>query len=305
MQLLYWFESIRSPFLDTLFSYITMFGEESLFIAIAVITIWCVDKRTGYYMLTVGFLGNVANAFLKLCFRVPRPWVRDPNFSVVGNAKEAATGYSFPSGHTQSVFASLGVPARTTKIKWFRVVLIVLMALVAISRMYLGVHYPTDVAVSIVIGLILLFTLYPVFFGKNASPKRMYIVFGAMVLVSVAFMMFVEIFQFPADLDADNYDNGVKNAYTMLGCSVALLIAYHVERKYINFETKAPLWGQALKVVLGLAIAMAIRIVLKQPLLTLFNGSHGADAVRYFLMMLFAGCVWPLTFKFFKGRASE
>lgn len=304
MELLYWFESIRMPFLDTLFSYVTLFGEESLFILIAVIMMWCVDKRAGYYMLTVGFLGNVANAFLKLCFRIPRPWVHDPNFTIVESAREAATGFSFPSGHTQAAFATLGVPARITKILWLRIVLIALLVLVPISRMYLGVHYPSDVGISILVGLVLLFTLYPVFYGKGASPKRMYILFSLMALLSVAFLLFVELYSFPTDLDADNYESGVKNAYTMLGCAIALLPSYYIDQKYVHFKTEAPLWGQVLKVALGLAIALAIRMVLKQPLLNLFGGHHVADAVRYFLMMLFAGGLWPMTFKFFSGKKS-
>ena len=50
--------------------------------------------------MTVGFFGTLVNQFLKLVCRVPRPWVRDPNFTIVEAARADATGYSFPSGHT-------------------------------------------------------------------------------------------------------------------------------------------------------------------------------------------------------------
>ena len=102
MTLLYWFESIRLPALDAFMSLVTRLGEETFFMAAALFVFWCRDKRRGYYLLSVGFVGTLVNQWLKIVCRVPRPWVRDPNFTIVESAKEAAGGYSFPSGHTQS-----------------------------------------------------------------------------------------------------------------------------------------------------------------------------------------------------------
>ena len=61
MQLLYWFESIRTPVLDTVMSLVTRLGEEALFLLAALFIFWCVDKRRGYYLLTVGLLGTLIN----------------------------------------------------------------------------------------------------------------------------------------------------------------------------------------------------------------------------------------------------
>ena len=97
MKFLYFLESIRNPFLDKLFSVITMLGEETVFLAIAIIVFWCFSKRQGYYFMTVGFFGILCNQFLKLICRIPRPWVRDPNFTIVEAARAEATGYSFPA----------------------------------------------------------------------------------------------------------------------------------------------------------------------------------------------------------------
>ena len=102
MQVLYFFESIRNPVLNFLMSLVTRLGEETIFIALAILVFWCFDKKHGYFLITIGFLGTVINQFLKVLFRIPRPWVKDPNFTIVESAREAATGYSFPSGHTQS-----------------------------------------------------------------------------------------------------------------------------------------------------------------------------------------------------------
>ena len=102
MELLYWFESIRMPILDTLMSLITHLGEETFFMVAALYVFWCVDKRRGYYLLSVGFAGTLVSQWLKIACRIPRPWVRDPNFTIVESARAQAGGYSFPSGHTQS-----------------------------------------------------------------------------------------------------------------------------------------------------------------------------------------------------------
>ena len=77
MKVLYWLESIRAPWLDAVMLAISQLGGEILFMAIVIALFWCMDKRKGYYLMTVGFFGIVANQFLKLVFRVSRPWIRD------------------------------------------------------------------------------------------------------------------------------------------------------------------------------------------------------------------------------------
>ena len=182
MKVLYWLESIRAPWLDAVMLAISQLGGEILFMAIVIALFWCMDKRKGYYLMTVGFFGIVANQFLKLVFRVSRPWIRDPEFTIVEGARAGATGYSFPSGHTQNAAAVLGCPARMARKKGLKITLWVLYALVGISRMYLGVHTPYDVGVGVVMGLVLVFGLYPFFSEKNYKPQRMYVLLGVMLL---------------------------------------------------------------------------------------------------------------------------
>ena len=142
MELLYILEKVRIPVLDELMLLITMLGEETAFLAIALIVFWCVDKKRGYLVMAVGFMGTIANQFLKLWFRIPRPWVLDENFTVVGDAKEAATGYSFPSGHSQNAVGTLCAVAATDRKRWIRVICIVFAVLVPFSRMYLPFIIP-------------------------------------------------------------------------------------------------------------------------------------------------------------------
>lgn len=299
MELLYTLENIRTPLLDTVMGLVTNLGGEAVFIAAAIIVFWCLSKSCGYYMMTVGFAGTIINQFLKLWFRIPRPWVKDPGFTIVESARAEATGYSFPSGHTQNAFAVFGAPARYFKSTALRIVLVLLIALTAFSRMYVGVHTPLDVGVSLIVGTVLVFVIYPFFRDMDRSPKKVYIIFGIFIVMAAAFVVFVELYDFPADIDTDNYASGLKNAYMILFCSAGLLLTFHVDTKYVRFPTQAVWWAQIIKVVAGLGILLALKAVLKAPLLALFGGHSVAHGVRYFIVIIFAGILWPMTFKYF------
>lgn len=304
MQILYFFESIRNPVLDVFFSLVTKLGEETLFILLGILFFWCINKKEGYYLLSVGLMGTVINQFLKLFFRIPRPWVKDPDFTIVESARAEATGYSFPSGHTQISVGNFAGIARWNKNKLIKASCIVLCVLVPISRMYLGVHTPADVLVSVGVALFLVFGIYP--FVKKASekPSFMRILFALMIAVSIGYLTFVHLYNFPADTDADNLEHGIKNAYTMLGCISALWLTFEIESRYIKFETKAAWWAQIIKVAVGFGILIGIKVGLKAPLHSLIGNTYIADGVRYFIMTAFAGCVWPLTFRLF-GKTSK
>ena len=305
MAFLYLLESIRNPVLDALFQFITLFGEETLFILFGLLFFWCVNKHEGYFLLCVGLLGTVANQFLKLFFRIPRPWVRDPSFTIVESAREAATGYSFPSGHTQTSVGVYGGIARWTGRSLLSMVCIALCVLVPLSRMYLGVHTPADVGVSILVALALIFIIFPLVKKGCENPCIMRPLLAVMVLAAVGNLAFISLYSFPADVDADNLAHGVKNAYTMLGCILGVWLTWETDRKSIHFETKAPLAAQVIKLILGFALLLGRKAGLKAPLCALTGGHHFADLIRYFLMVAFAGCIWPLTFPYWTKKFSK
>ncbi len=303
MELLYWFESIRTPVLNILMSLVTHLGEETFFMLAALFVFWCVDKRRGYYLLSVGFVGTLINQWLKIVCRIPRPWVKDPDFTIVESARAEATGYSFPSGHTQAAAGYMGGIARLTDRPWLRILCIVLALLTAVSRMYLGVHTPMDVGVSLVIAAVLVFILYPLIESTLWFPGRMYAILGGMLALSGAFLAFVELYTFPADVDAANLASAVKNAYTMAGAVLGVLVVYFLDSRFIQFPTRAPWWGQMIKLVVGLVLVVAVKSLLKAPMLALCGGHEVSHLLRYFLVVLTAGAVWPLTFRFFARYA--
>ena len=301
MSFLYFLESIRNPVFDAIFSAITILGEETVFMAIGMIAFWCIDKYQGYYLLCSGFLGTSINQFLKMTFKIPRPWVKDPNFTIVESSREAATGYSFPSGHTQTSVGVFGGLARWNKSNVLKILAMSACVLVPLSRMYLGVHTPIDVGVSILIALILVFALYPIFKRGASSPKIMYGILSAMTLVTLVYLLYAILFPFSADTDPHNLLSAQKNGYTLFGCSLGLLTVYAIDNRFIKFPTKAVWWAQILKVLGGLALVLLVKEVLRSPIDALFGGHLVARAARYFLMVIVGGAIWPLTFKWFSN----
>lgn len=297
MEILYLLESIRLPVLNEIMLLITQFGEETAFLVTAMILFWCVNKYSGYYILSVGFIGTLANQFMKLLFRVPRPWVLDSNFTILEQAREAASGYSFPSGHTQSAVGTFGGIAYVIKNRWVRVVMVLIAVLVPFSRMYIGVHTPLDVLVAAAMAVALILALKPIMLEHQHKYIKYLLAF--MLTIASAFVCYVEFYQFPVDIDAHNLASGIKNAYTLLGALLGLIIVYIVDEKWLNFTTKAVWWAQVLKVLGGLLLVLAVKSGMKDLLNMLFGESIGR-AVRYFLIVIVAGILWPMTFKWFE-----
>lgn len=296
MGFLYFLEKLRLPVLNEFMLLVTHLGEETAFLAIAIIIFWCVDKYHGYYLMGVGLFGNMANQFLKILCRIPRPWVRDPGFHALEEAIPEAGGYSFPSGHSQTAVGTFGCIAVTQKNKLLRTVCIAFMILVPLSRMYVGVHTPADVLVGSAMALVMIFAFRPLMLGNG--KKNIPAVFAGLLVLSIGYLLYVHLYPFPADVDADNYASAVKNGYTFLGCFVGILIVWFVDEKWLRFETKAIWWAQILKAVLGLVVVLAVKEGMR-PVLEAFLPTMPARAVRYCLIVVVAGIVWPLTFKRF------
>jgi len=297
MELLYFFEKLRVPGVNEFMLAITTFGEETAFLVIALILFWCVDKYVGYYTLSVGFIGTIANQFLKLWFRIPRPWVLDENFTILEQAREGAGGYSFPSGHTQSAVGTFGCIAATAKKRWIVITAIAIAALVSLSRMYIGVHTPLDVGVSVILATVLVLALRPVVLSNQR--KGMPILLGVMILLAVGFLCYVRYYPFPADvLATENYQHGLENAHTLLGALIGLVIVYIADEKWLHFSVKAVWWAQIIKVVIGLLLVLAVKSGTKSVLNMLF-GALAGRAVRYCLIVIVAGILWPLSFQWF------
>lgn len=308
MEFLRFLESIRTGIGDFFFATVTHIGEEVFFLAIAILFYWCISKRQGYYILVTGVIGSVINQWLKIICRIPRPWILDPNFKPVGDAVAEATGYSFPSGHTQNVAGTFGCIGRYNKRRWVKILSVSVILLVAFSRMYLGVHTPLDVTVSLGVAAALVFAFHFVFRTEESTNKYMFWVMIGSVVFSIGFIIYTFLLPesgFTTEADLANLLSAKKNAATLTGCLVGLALVYPLDRFVIHFDTKGRWYSQVVKFVVGVAVVLAIKSGLKSPLEALLGNEYVARAVRYFLIVAFAGGLWPLTFKFFERLRIE
>lgn len=155
-------EHLTCPFLDVFMPIVTMFGEWGLFFILAalVMLFFKRTRRTGAMMGVALFLGLlICNLGLKPAVARIRPYeLRPIDFEML---VKKATDYSFPSGHTIAAVESATV--LMIRNKRFGIPAVVLAVLIAASRIYLYIHYPSDVITSLVLGVIIgFFSVYVV-----------------------------------------------------------------------------------------------------------------------------------------------
>jgi undecaprenyl-diphosphatase len=298
MELLKWIESIRMPFLDTVFSLVTRLGEEILLIVIFCLIFWCINKKIGYIIGAVFFLSALFVQGLKIVFRIPRPWITDPTLTTVGYSTTEATGYSFPSGHTQTAAAYLTPLGVVSKQKWVKVILFTLVVLVAFSRMYLGVHTLSDVVVSLLITFVITF-LAVRFFSEDKDCKKRDILLSVFIGLSAVVVIIYVAFLYHNNItEAFKLRDSVLAAGSALGFAVGMFI----ERRYIRFSVKAQnIYMQVLKYVLGVGGLLGVREGAR-----VIGSGLVADGIRYFLIVIWVMVVFPLIIKWlFTGTSSD
>lgn len=140
-------QAAASPALTVFFRFLSLLRTEHFFLFALPVVYWCVDHRKGIRLGFLILVSAVANSWLKVVFRQPRPYDLDPS---VGMARE--TSYGLPSGHAQSSATFWGVLAPWIRGPWGLVLALALPFLIGLSRVYLGVHFPTDVFLGWALG---------------------------------------------------------------------------------------------------------------------------------------------------------
>lgn len=288
MALLEWFAGIRSPFWDAFFSFWSFFGEEAFILPLLCVLYWCVDKKLAYRIGLVTFISGCAVQTTKIICRIPRPWVLKPGFQPVDGALETATGYSFPSGHTQTGAAVFGATA-----SYFgKTILCVLCGFVALmvacARMYLGVHTPADVFTALGISAVVALAIH---FTKADRPDRK---------TDLAVSVILAILGLTAVITGLFITGGGIAEYTMTADTVkfgaatcGFAVSYYIERNYIDFSVRCRHWALNIpKALLGVAVMLAIKEGVK-----LISGSTAADIIRYFLVIVWGMTLYPLIIK--------
>ncbi|MEA1940526.1 MAG: phosphatase PAP2 family protein [Candidatus Caldatribacteriota bacterium] len=154
-------QQIDSPLLDFFFRAVTSLGNELFYLLLFPFLLWCVDFYLGIRVGIIFLLSVYANTGIKEIFQQPRPFEILPEIQ-----KVYAYGYGFPSGHAQSSLVVWGSIAYWKKQIWVRNISILLILLIGFSRIYLGVHFPTDVLGGWLFGGLILGLSY-FLFSKN------------------------------------------------------------------------------------------------------------------------------------------
>lgn len=302
MEFLKMLQTLRSPFLDVVLGLITRLGEETCLMVVGMALLWCVNKKRGFQLMLAGLVGTAVNQLLKAIFLIPRPWILDPTFTIVEAAREAATGYSFPSGHTQTAAIVLGLLAMWTNRKSLKALCIALVALVGFSRMYLGVHTPLDVGVSLVTGAVTVAVMAKVFVLAEENEQTFHRMALGAVAAAVVLLAYLYLAPKRAANDPEFDAHGLKAGWTLMGTTLGMLAAWYYDRRRLDFDTKACWWAQLCKLALGLGVVMAVRLGMKPVLQAVFGTTQFTSGIRYFLMCLAGGIAWPMTFKWWKAR---
>jgi len=277
---------------------ITRLGEETVGVVLLCAIFWCISKKIAYVIGIAFFLSGLTVQGMKICFRVDRPWVADPTLNPVPSALEYSTGYSFPSGHTQSAAALFGALGVQMKQRAAMTICFIIPFLVAFSRMYLGVHTLLDVVTSLAISFLLILLTVKVFAGDEVNKKREFIISLVMLLYAIVVIV-IAVVLYSNGTIGHNY---IADCLKAAGAGIGFAVGMFIERVYIDFsvKTKGIIW-QVIKFILGFIGVLAI----KEGLKLIIGTGLAADTFRYFLMLTWVTVFYPLIIKrFFALRES-
>ena len=284
--ILEFFQSIGNPFFDALFSAITMLGEQYFAIIVISYIYWNVSKKYGFMIAFSYIISVFANSLLKIAFNTQRPFqVLD---TIEGKRLHTATGYAFPSGHTQGTASLWAAWASMVKRKWFWAIAISAALLVAVSRLYLGVHWPVDVLGGLFFGWIIAIPLF-LFLDKIYDDKKkikrfiistLAIIFGSMSI------FFVYLYTTESSLP----DNTILK---ILGIILGFSAGFLLDLQTSVFEIQHKISIKLLRFLLGIITVVGLLVGLK----ALFPVHDFFTFLRYALVGFWLAYAFPFLAK--------
>ena len=292
------FRNGAGTFLADFLLKMTYFGELNTVLVIMAVIYWCVSKDVGTYLL-MGWSGNrILNGALKVTVCAYRPWIRDARILPYGDSINTATGYSFPSGHTMNASTVYGGGAVRKDLPGIlRIVLGVMVALVAFSRIYLGVHTPQDILVGAVCGTLVMWLTLKLMQWVKAHPEKDFLILFIGIALAICVAVYAGVKPYPELLDAEGklVVDGHKMAndtFKGVGWCSAFLIGWILERRFVSFSTDIPMVKRVSRVTVGLLFYYIISLIL-MPLVKGWIPGAAGTITSCFIQMFYVSFVFP------------
>ena len=287
IEYLLWLQGIREalgPAIEAFMNLISHLGGAVMLAVIPCLLYWIVDKDLGMFILVNMGIGNNINQTIKDTACVYRPWIRDARISPSQAALGHATGYSFPSGHTQgsgSVFGSLAWRLRENTPKASKL-LVFLVLLIGFSRSYLGVHTPQDVFVALAVAGVTIYLSERFIAWVRRDATKDTTVLAAGLAVVAIIVVYTTVKPYPMD-----YADGVLlvdpeamrlDGYSNAGLLGGMLVGWFLENRYVRFSTNCSTRKKVVRVVVCLAMIGAFMGLVQLIKLALGRGAVYAVA---------------------------
>ena len=283
IEILKYIASFRNDFLNVFFDIITMLGEESIMIILVMILYFAFDKKYAYKLFFICIMSLSINSILKNLIKLDRPF---KNKEVTCLKEETATGYSFPSGHTQTFATISSSLAIKYKKIWFSILTTLLIILVAFSRMYLGAHYLSDVITGALLGVIIS-VIGSKIYDKFDNKRKLYLI---LLLILTPFTIFFLI----------NKDPLYNDFFKVYGTIIGLFLAIPMEEKYGKIDYNVSRYKKAIRVIFGVMLAYILKEATKLIDFEILEISLLMSTIRYIIIIFVVLGIYPIIIRKFK-----
>ena len=302
LNFLHTLRNASNAFLDFLFECITFLGEQYVYIVIIIVVYFAIDKRKAENIVYAIFTSALVNGILKLFVHRARPFSPEHPNPVKPAREETATGYSFPSGHTQNSAVTYTSVALQFRKRWMYIAAPILIVAIGFSRLWLGVHYPTDVLAGLILGVGVSFFALWITNKFTSSFKSKMKLFGITAIVFLPFLIYFYIkykigFADVTEETIYTYYKLNRDIIISFGLLLGALLAFIVEYKFVNFQntnnTKLKILRPLFALIFALGSYFGLNVIFK----AIDPYCVELDFLRYLLVPFIGIGVYPLVTK--------